>query len=143
MGFNSDIFDGLAKLLQSAGVAVYRPTGVYTAGETAITFGVTPDKPDRNITITTYPVADADLTTVTLGVQMRMRAGRDPRDLENLSDAVYDVLHNRRHFRLNNVHVELAWRQSAAWLGQDSDQRMERVENFYLHAERAAPNQIP
>lgn len=143
MGFNSDIFDGLAKLLQSANIAAYKPTGVYAANETAITFGVTPDKPDRNITITTYPVADADLTTVTLGVQFRMRAGRDPRDLENLSDSVYDLLHNKRHFQLNSVHVELAWRQSAAWLGQDSSQRMERVDNFYLHAERASPHQIP
>lgn len=143
MGFNADIFDGLAKLIQTAGIATYRTTGVYTAGEIGITFGVTPDKPDRNITITTYPVTDTDLTTVTTGVQIRLRAGRDPRDVENLSDALYNLLHNRKHYRLNDVPVELSWRQSAAWLGQDSDQRMERVENFYMHAERAAPNQIP
>jgi hypothetical protein len=142
MGYNVDLLDGIANLIASAGVGTYRPTGAYQPNETAITIGVTPDRPDRNITLTTYPVEDTDLTTVITGLQCRIRAGRDPRDAEGIADDLYDLLHNKRHYRLGAIPVELSWRQSATWLGQDSDQRMERVENFYFRAERAAPNQI-
>jgi hypothetical protein len=124
--YNVDFLDGLATLIQSAGIGTYRPTGVYLPGETAITIGVTPSEPDRNITITTYPIADSDLTTVTTGLQVRIRGGRDPREAEGIADQMYDLLHNKSHYKL----------------GQDTDQRMERAENFYFHAERAAPNQI-
>lgn len=142
MGYNVNFLDGLATLLHNAAVGTFRPTGVYLASETAITIGVTPSEPDKNITLTTYPVADSDLTTVTTGVQARIRGGRDPREAEGIADSMYDLLHNKRHYLLGTIHVEVSWRQSATWLGQDTDQRMERVENFYFHAERASPNQI-
>ncbi len=142
MGYNVDLFDGLASLIQQAGIGVYKPTGVYLPNEVAVTMAITPDKPDKNITVTTYPVEDTDLTTVITGVQFKLRAGRDPRVVEAAADSLYDLFHNKRHYRLGPIHVELSWRQSATWLGQDSDQRIERVENFYFRAERAAPNQI-
>lgn len=142
MGYNVDFLDGIAKMFQAFAIGVYRPSGVYLPDEVAITMAVTPAKPDKNITITTYPVEDTDLTTVITGLQCRIRSGRDPRVAEATADAIYDLLHNKRHYMLGPIHVELSWRQSATWLGQDSDQRMERVENFYFRAERAAPNQI-
>lgn len=142
MGYNVNFLDGLATLMNSRGIGVYKPTGVYVEPEKAITIGVTPMEPDRVFTMTTYPVIDTDLTTVTTGVQFRIRGDRDPRTAESMADDLYDLLHNRQHYMLGPIHVELSWRQSATWLGQDTDQRMERIENFYFRAERAAPNQI-
>lgn len=142
MTYNVDFLDGLASLMDAAGVGVYKPTGVYDPADKSITFGLTPLAPDMNFTITTYPVNDTDLTTVTTGVQFRIRGDRDPRTAEGMADDLYNLLHNRRHYKLGPISVELSWRQSAAWLGQDTDQRTERVENFYFHAERAAPHQI-
>lgn len=142
MSYNVDFLDGLGLMLHSRQIGVYRPTGTYSPGEVAITIGVTPDQPDRNITMTTYPVTDSDLTSVTTGVQFRLRGDRDPRTVERMADQIYDLLHGRQHYQLGQIHVELSWRQSATWLGQDSNQRMERIENLYFRAERAAPNQI-
>ncbi len=45
MSYTVDLLDGLARLLDTAGVGTYRPDGVYAAGETAITIAATPPCP--------------------------------------------------------------------------------------------------
>ena len=141
-GYNSKLLTGLAQLLETEGLGVFATSGTYDAGEWGIFLGLTPDQPDQAITLMSYPVEDTDLVTVITGVQFRFRGTRDPRIVENQSDAVYDLLHNRSHFVVNGIHIELSWRQSGAWMGQDANQRVERVENFYLHADRSAPSKI-
>jgi hypothetical protein len=133
---------GFAQLFASNGIGSFDTSGVYPAGATAIFLGLTPDQPDRAITLMSYPVEDTDLTNVITGFQIRFRGGRDPREVENISDSIYDLLHNRSQYDVNGIHIELSWRQSGSWMGQDQNQRVERVENFYLHAERAAPHQL-
>lgn len=138
-GYNSRLMTGLGQLLADNDLGVFSTSGAYPVDQWAIFIGLTPDKPDRAITLMSYPVEDIDLTSVITGVQFRFRAGRDPREIENQSDAVYDLLHNREHYRLGGVAVNLSWRQSGSWLGQDASQRIERVENFYLRTERESP----
>lgn len=142
-GYNSKLLTGFGQLLETEGLGVFATSGTYPDDVWGVFIGMTPDKPDRALTLMSYPVDDSDLTNVITGVQFRMRGGRDPREVENMSDAVYDLLHNRSHYTVNGIHIELSWRQSGAWMGQDANQRVERVENFYMHAERSALNQIP
>ncbi|GHE38802.1 hypothetical protein GCM10018785_05430 [Streptomyces longispororuber] len=74
------------------------------------------------------------------GVQVRMRRGRDPREVEDLADDVFDLLHNRRGLVLNGVHVALIWRQSQAPMGQDVHGRQEIAATYYLRATRPSPH---
>lgn len=138
-GYNSKLMTSLGELFDSEGLGTFATEGTYPEDGWAVFIGLTPDQPDRAITLMAYPVEDTDLTSVITGVQIRFRGGRDPREIENQSDAVYDLLHMREHYRLGNIPVNLSWRQSGAWMGQDSNQRIERVENFYLRTERESP----
>lgn len=139
-GYNTRLMTGLGQLLDSQGLGVFATTGTYSVTDWGVFIGVTPDKPDLAITMMTYPVEDTDLTSVITGVQFRLRGLRDPREIENMSDAIYDLLHMRQHYEINGIPVNLSWRQSGAWMGQDTNQRIERVENFYLRTEREAPH---
>lgn len=143
MGFNTDLMTGQAELFQSNGIGVFATGGILPADSVGIFLGLTPDKPDRAVTLMTYPVEDTDLSNVIAGLQIRLRGARDPRQVEDTSDAIYDLLHNRSHYDVNGIHVLLSWRQSGAWMGQDANQRIERVENYYIRAERTAPHKLP
>ncbi|WP_282795185.1 minor capsid protein [Streptomyces sp. CC224B] len=140
MRYTTALLDGLAALIAEAGLAVYRADGVYTASETGLLFSVLPDAPDGAVVLTAYPVEDTDLTDVVTGVQVRMRRGRDPRDVEDLADGVFDLLHNRRGLVLNGVHVALIWRQAQAPMGQDVHGRQEIAATYYLRATRPSPH---
>ncbi len=141
-GYNSKLMTGLAQLIEDEGLGTFATSGTYPPDVWGLFIGLTPDQPDRACSLMSYPVADTDLTVVITGVQFRLRGTRDPREVENMSDALYDLLHNRSHYVVNGIHIELSWRQSGAWMGQDANQRVERVENFYLHADRSAPSKI-
>jgi hypothetical protein len=142
-GYNTRLMTGIGQLLADSDLGVFTTSGTYADDAWAVFIGLTPDKPDHAITLMAYPVEDTDLTSVITGVQFRFRGGRDPREIENQSDAVYDLFHNRSHYSLNGVPVNLSWRQSGSWMGQDSTQRIERVENYYLRTEREASHLIP
>jgi hypothetical protein len=141
-GYTSSLLDGIAGLLAEAGVGVWRPDGVIEDPDTGIFRGVTPDKPDRAIGLTAYPVADDDSANAVTGMQARMRAGRDPNAIDDLADAVWDVLHNRRQYRVGDIYVALSWRQSQAWIGQDTQGRMELTSNFYFRTVRSGSHLI-
>ncbi|MEU1141777.1 minor capsid protein [Streptomyces sp. NPDC005885] len=141
-GYTSSLLDGIAALLAEAGVGVWRPDGVIEDPDTGIFRGVMPDTPDRAVGLTAYPVTDDDTTNAATGVQARMRAGRHPDAIDDLADAVWDVLHNRQHYDLNGVHVSLSWRQSQAWIGQDAQGRMELTSNYYFRTVRSGSHLI-
>lgn len=140
MGHTNALVDGLASLIAGAGLAVYRPNGIYTSGETGITVAIVPDTPDGVICLTPYPVEDTDLTDAVTGIQVRMRQGRDPRLVEDLAEDVFDLLHNRRGLVLGGIQVALIWRQSQAPMGQDVHGRQEISANYYARTTRPAPH---
>ncbi|MGW6481322.1 minor capsid protein [Streptomyces sp. NPDC055059] len=141
MTYTSALLGGIAVLLAEAGIGVYQPDGVIEDPATGIFRGVMPASPERALGLTAYPVQDTHLTDATTGIQIRMRAGRDPDAVDDLADAVFGVLHNREHFKAGGVHVELSWRQSQAWIGQDAHGRMELTANYYLRTTRPGPHQ--
>ncbi|GGR71180.1 MULTISPECIES: minor capsid protein [Streptomyces] len=136
-GYTSSLLDGVAALLQEAGIGIFRPDSVIGEQDTGIFRAVMPDQPDRAIGLTAYPVEDSDLEDAITGVQVRMRAGRDPDAVDDLADAVFDALHNRQHYQAGGVHVALSWRQSQAWIGQDAHGRMELTSNYYFRTVRS------
>ncbi|MFF9199959.1 minor capsid protein [Streptomyces sp. NPDC014779] len=138
-GYTTTFLDGLGVLLDAAGICVWRPGGVIAPGETGLFSAIVPDEPDRALGMTAYPVEDTDLTDAITGVQLRMRAGRNPDDVNDLADAVFAELHNRQHYVLGTVHVALSWRQSQAWIGQDAHGRMELTSNYYFRTVRSGP----
>lgn len=131
-----DLLKGVAELLDAEGVGTYDETGVLPADATGIVLGKVPDGPDRLIGLTTYPVSDDDSTDSVTGIQARLRAGTDPTAVVQLANAVFDVLHNRRSYLLRGVWVEISWRQSQAWIGQDERGRMELTSNYYFRTVR-------
>ncbi|MGW3847189.1 minor capsid protein [Streptomyces fagopyri] len=141
-GYTSTLLDGIAGLLDMAGIGTFRPAEVIRDPATGIFRGVMPDSPERALGITAYPVADDDTTNAITGVQIRMRAGRDPDAIDDLADEVFDELHNRRHYDCGGVRVALSWRQSQAWIGQDAHGRMELTSNFYFRTVRSGAHLI-
>lgn len=141
-GYTSSLLDGLGALIDGAGIAVWRPDGVIGSGETGLYSAVVPPEPDWAIGMTAYPVEDSDLTDAITGVQLRLRAGRNPSDVLDLADALFDLLHNRQHYDCGGVRVALSWRQSQAWIGQDDHGRMELTSNFYLRTTRPGSHLI-
>ncbi|MGW7498585.1 minor capsid protein [Streptomyces luteogriseus] len=135
-----DLLQGVAELLAAAEVGVYDPTGALPAGATGIVLGRMPDGPDRAIGLTPYPVADDDSTDSITGLQARMRAGTDITALVQLANDVFSVLHNRRDYRVRGVQVEVSWRNSQAWIGQDARGRMELTSNYYFRTVRSGPH---
>ncbi|MFD9859757.1 MULTISPECIES: minor capsid protein [Streptomyces] len=141
MTYTVDLLDGLARLLHDAGLGTYRTDGPYVAGETAITVSALPPAPDRCICLSAYPVADSPvLTDTTTGIQVRTRAGADPREVDALDDQVHELLHASGPHRFGAVPVQLVYRVSAAPIGADSSGRWERTANYYARAHRAHPN---
>jgi hypothetical protein len=142
VSYTSSLLDGIAGLLQEAGVGAFRPGEVIADPDTGIFRSVMPDTPERALGLTAYPVADDDTTNAVTGVQIRMRAGRDPDAIDDLADEVFNALHNRQHYELGGIHVALSWRQSQAWIGQDAHGRMELTSNFYFRTVRSGPHLI-
>ncbi|MBQ0974565.1 hypothetical protein KBZ00_26055 [Streptomyces sp. RK31] len=137
MSHETDLLRGVAELLDTQGVGTYDETGPLPAGSTGIVLGRLPDGPDRALALTTYPVGDDDSTDSITGVQVRIRAGTNPLDVLDLSDAVFNALHNRRSWTARGVRVEISWRNSEAWIGQDQQGRMERSANYYVRTVRS------
>ncbi|WAL94000.1 minor capsid protein [Streptomyces sp. Je 1-369] len=140
MGHTSSIVSGLAELLAAEGLGVYRPAGVYAPDEIAIFLHRMPEAPDKAFAITPYPVEDTGLTDVTDGLQIRMRAGPDPREVLDMADAVRDLLHMREGTVVGGVRLSLIWRQSQAPMGQDEHGREELTSNYYARSTRPSPH---
>ncbi|MEH0428847.1 minor capsid protein [Streptomyces stelliscabiei] len=137
---DADLLQGVAELLDAENVGTYDPSGVLLAGATGIVLGKMPDGPDRALGLTPYPVSDDDSTDSVTGVQARMRAGTDPVAVVQLANDVFTVLHNRRSYDARSVRVEISWRNSQAWIGQDTHGRMELVANYYFRTIRSGPH---
>ncbi|MGX1116410.1 hypothetical protein RKD37_001773 [Streptomyces ambofaciens] len=143
MSHDADLFRGVAELLDAQGVGTYDPDAVLPADVTGIVLGKVPDGPDRVLGLTPYPVADDDSTDSVTGIQARMRWGTDAAGLVTLADDVFNVLHNRRSYTARGVWVEISWRNSQAWIGQDTRGRMELVGNYYFRTVRTGPHLTP
>jgi Bacteriophage minor capsid protein len=146
VSFTRDLLDGLALLLAAGDtpIATYDPDGAsYAPTETGVVFGDLPQAPDRVVALTAYGVSDdAGLTDTVQGVQVRTRAGTDPGDVDDLADAVFDLLHGASDLTVGGFPVVLIRRVSFVPLGVDGNRRHERSDNYYVTVRRPSPHRI-
>ncbi len=136
-GWTSRLLVGLAEYLAADGIAEWSPTAAYTTTQTGIVIAAMPPAPNRVICLTDYPVTDRiDRPNVVQAVQIRCRAGADPREVADLADAVYDRLHGATGLMLGGIRVIQVRRQSYTRLPRDLADRHERSDNYYLDAWR-------
>lgn len=143
MSFTTDLLAGVAQLLEDEGVATWNPAGAYPAdARRPIMMGVVPSGPDEVLTLTAYGITDdPSLSDSVHGMQVRGRAGRDPRTVDALLDDVFDVLHGLHGVDLpGGIRLELALRRSWTPLGADDNSRHERSDNYALTVHRPSPN---
>ncbi|NUO58996.1 MAG: hypothetical protein HOV78_20235 [Hamadaea sp.] len=130
-GYERDLLAGLAQELDDATVATYRPDTPLEDAETAITFGTMPDRPDRCVTLTTYPISDEPREAKSLvGVQVRCRA-ESYLDAVDLNGQIFDALHGLTGRQYGTCHLVQLQRRSSIPMGTDGDQRWEYSANFY------------
>ena len=111
MATTSDLFDGIATLLQAAGVARYIPASdavsVYQPTDTAIKRNRLPASPDRAVAIRLMPVlADVSSPFSTFLMQATVRGlPNDADDASNLADEVRDNLLGLTYAWFGDTHV--------------------------------------
>jgi len=134
VSWTADLAHGLAEHLAAAGVAVYRPTGVYRDDETGIVIAVVPAAPPRVVVLSCYALADdVDQADSLIGLQIRVRSGTpDPRDALDLIDEVFEELHGATHLTLAGVVVHLAERTASTPMGRDQNGRYEHADTYQL-----------
>ncbi|MFD6416006.1 minor capsid protein [Streptomyces sp. NPDC060194] len=142
MTHTPDLVVGIAELLDTEGIGVYDPDQPLPLGATAIVIGPVPPEPAAVIGLTPYPVADDDTDQAITGVQARFRADAGTLAVLTLADEVFRVLHARRHYVAGGVSVALSWRNSQAWIGQDTRGRQELTANYYLRTTRSGTHLI-
>jgi hypothetical protein len=142
--FQTNLATGIAVALNTAALAVWSTSGVYTAAQTGIVLGNIPQTPDNAITLTTYGVSDsAALSDSVIGLQVRCRTGgADKRTTDDLDDTLFAFLHGKRDWTLSTgVHVVKCLRNSGpASLGQDTNARWGVTSNYYLTCWRPSTN---
>lgn len=134
MAATRDLLTGLAQMIHDTGIGVYNPSGAYTAAQTGIIFKNVPTTPDRVIVLTAVPLTD--MTMIPVGkvlVQVRTRGvPNDPLDVDDLGDAVFDLMQGLTNLSLGSTHIIQCLRNSSVPMGQDASKRWERVDHMYL-----------
>jgi hypothetical protein len=149
VGFLTDLHEGFAQILaaevDAAQNLAWQSTGSYPTGKTGIFIRHVPDSPNRIVVLASYGLSDdAVYADSDVGLQVRTRsAGEDPRDVDDLDEAIADVLLGRFPFTLpTGIRIVTLTRSSAAPLGQDANRRWERTSNFALGLHRPGPHRL-
>jgi len=138
MSWTGEVVAALAEHIAAAGMGTWRPTGVYAATETGIVVKAMPPTPNRVIVISPYPVAEsAHLSDLTLGLQLRCRGSKDPRDVDEMADDLRELLHGARGLVLGPARIAHLWRQSHASTGVHANDRWTTSSNFYAQTAQA------
>ena len=141
MSTTTDLMEGVAALLDAAGLGTWDPTGYEPGTPTPIYLRTFPHTaPSRAIKVAHYPLTAFGWETDSLeGVQVVCRApGPDPTPCDGLADQIRQALHDLQHVAMGGTHVSLLTWQSGANLGQDANGRWETSANFHAITARPA-----
>lgn len=122
----TDLSDGIADILQAAGI------GTQGASDgTAIVAKELNPQPDRGIAIVIGGVGD-NVSTVNgrRTVQLRTRGTTDTRDVDDLAQEAFGVLHGLRAVQMGTTVLAHLYRVSHTTLGRDATGRWERSDNY-------------
>lgn len=144
MGSTTELIDGFAQTIATAGLATWNASGTYTAGQTGIFRKIMPAAPDRVITLTI--VDQGDDITMPLGSKMLQVRGRgapnQPWDVDDLLDPVFTLLHGATNLVFGSQTIIQCVRRVSAGMGMDeASKRWERADQYYLDVD-AAPTPL-
>jgi hypothetical protein len=135
MGAMRDLAVGFATMIADSSIAVYRPDGSpYLASETAIVFKDMAPSPDRMVCLTSVPLTDATAASYGLVlVQVKMRGlPNNSYDVDDLGDAIFDLVQNTRNVTFGSTHAIQILRNSSVPMGVDTSKRWLRTDHYYV-----------
>lgn len=127
---------GVARYLHAQGVGKYIEQGdtssYFAPGDTAIVIGSMPTDPDKVICLGAYGGTEStSLAWDSPMVQVRTRGiPQDDLGPDDLADEVRNVLHQARYVPAGPGSLSSITRSSWVPLGEDSNQRGERSDNY-------------
>lgn len=135
MGAMRDLAVGFATMIADSSIGVYRADGsAYLTSETAIVFKDMQPNPHRMICLTAVPLTDATAASYGLVlVQVKMRGlPNNAFDVDDLGDAVFDLMQNTRNVTFGSTHAIQILRNSSVPMGVDSGKRWLRTDHYYV-----------
>lgn len=138
--FELSLLEGFAQVAVSGTTLWYSRTQPAPSGRIPIVLDIAPESPDDVVVLRDYTVTDSiNLSDSTIGVQADIRS-KDRAKVRAIMTALYNTFHGREAGMLGDVRLVSAWRSSGTWLGQDSNDRLVRTENYYLSVWRSSPH---
>ncbi|MFR9869202.1 minor capsid protein [Corynebacterium striatum] len=129
-----DLREHLAAHLANAGLAQWRPDGIYQKfAPPACYLGVIPDEAGPSIGINVYhhgTNGGYDTGTPAIRVQLRIKGTRDPRYASRVADDIYQLLHEQANYKLDNGTSVLRSARVLTYEERDEASVYHRVESY-------------
>ena len=129
-----DLREHLAAHLANAGLAQWRPDGIYQKfAPPACYLGVIPDQAGPSIGINVYhhgTNGGYDTGTPAIRVQLRIKGTRDPRYASRVADDIYKLLHEHVNYKLDNATSVLVSQRVLTYEERDEASVYHRVESY-------------
>lgn len=129
-----DLREHLAAHLANAGLAQWRPDGIYQKfAPPACYLGVIPDEAGPSIGINVYhhgTNGGYDTGTPAIRVQLRIKGTRDPRYASRVADDIYQLLHEQVNYKLDNATSVLVSQRVLTYEERDEASVYHRVDSY-------------
>lgn len=129
-----DLREHLAAHLANAGLAQWRPDGIYQKfAPPACYLGVIPDEAGPSIGINVYhhgTNGGYDTGTPAIRVQLRIKGTRDPRYASRVADDIYQLLHEQVNYKLDNGTSVLVSQRVLTYEERDEASVYHRVDSY-------------
>lgn len=129
-----DLREHLAAHLANAGLAQWRPDGIYQKfAPPACYLGVIPDEAGPSIGINVYhhgTNGGYDTGTPAIRAQLRIKGTRDPRYASRVADDIYKLLHEQANYKLDNATSVLVSQRVLTYEERDEASVYHRVDSY-------------
>lgn len=145
MAFTENLLVGLAEWLDAQGLGEWSTAQISAPTGPVISVNRLPDQHDVSIMLTASPVtSDSHLSDSVVNVQVRTRSvapreGGRTTGADNVSDPIFEALHNLRNVDIGGIWVERIDHIGGASMGADDKGRPERSDNYQLELLRPTP----
>lgn len=102
------IAEDLARFLAKEGICQWSANGVYKSySPPALYLGVLPDEAAYSIAVNVYShdttdTQRSDTASPEIRIQLRIKGDRNPRTARTIANKIYETLHERTHYQLDN-----------------------------------------
>lgn len=146
MGYTSDLLNGLAGELATAGIGIFHldPTMTYNPAEVGIGIGDFPTGCDQAISLQDFTTSGDHPTQALslIAVQFGFRGLPNDRDsMTDLRDATFQAIHGLTDRNYGVCHLIQILRRTGTGMGWDGNRRPEWVDDYYADVNPpATPN---